>query len=230
MKKISTAQRLQQVMNEKNIKQVDILKMAEPYCKKYDVKLNKSDISQFVNGKNEPGQWKLTVLGLALNVSEAWLMGYDVPKERDAKSAESLVPAGFEPLPKMVKIPLIGEIACGTPILAEQNIDDYVDCPVLCKATFALQCHGDSMIGAEIHDGDIIFIRKQSEVENGQIAAVQIDGGDCYNATLKRFYRTGDTVTLMAENPNFPPLTFHNEEINRIHIAGRAVYCLSKVK
>lgn len=163
-------------------------------------------------------------LSKALEVSPSYLMGFADDEEANK------IPAGFEPLPKMVKIPLIGEIACGTPILAEQNIDDYVDCPVLCKATFALRCHGDSMIGAEIHDGDIVFIRKQPEVENGQIAAVQIDGGNCYNATLKRFYRTDDTVTLMAENPSFPPLTFHKEEINRIHIAGRAVYCLSKIK
>ncbi len=230
MKKLTTAQRLQQVMNERNIKQVDILRMAEPYCKKYDVKLNKSDVSQFVNGKNEPGQWKLTVLGLALNVSEAWLMGYDVPKERDAKPAEPIVPAGFEPLPQMTKIPLIGEIACGTPILAEQNVEDYVNCPALCKATFALQCHGGSMMNANINDGDIVFIHQQLEVENGQIAAVQIDDGDHYNATLKRFYRSGDTVTLMAENPSVAPMVFAREEINRIHIAGRAVYCLSKIK
>lgn len=228
MKKATTSQRLRQLMGERNIKQVDILRMVTPYCKKYNVKMNKSDLSQFVNGKNEPGQWKLAILGMALDVSEGWLMGLDVPKERNTSNSD--IPSGFEPLPEMVKIPLVGDIACGTPILAEQNIEDYVDCPVLCKATFALRCHGDSMINAEIHDSDVVFIRKQDTVENGQIAAVQIDDGDCYNATLKRFYRIGNTVTLMAENPSFPPLSFHNEEINKIHIAGRAVYCLSKIK
>lgn len=162
-------------------------------------------------------------LAKALDVAPSYLMGFS---DNDSDS----IPAGFEPLPKMVKIPLIGDIACGTPILAEQNIADYVNCPEACKATFALRCHGDSMVGAEIHDGDIVFIRRQLEVENGQIAAVQIDDDDCYNATLKRFYRNNDTVILMAENPDFPPLTFHKEEINKIHIAGRAVYCLSKIK
>jgi hypothetical protein len=79
----NTALRLQKIMNERGLKQTDILKLAEPYCAKYKVKLNKSDLSQFVNGKVVPGQWKLTILGLALNVSEAWLMGLDVPMERE---------------------------------------------------------------------------------------------------------------------------------------------------
>ena len=78
----NTALRLQKIMKDRNLKQVDILRLSEPYCKKYNIKLNKSDLSQFVNGKFTPGQWKLTILGLALNVSEAWLMGYDVPMER----------------------------------------------------------------------------------------------------------------------------------------------------
>jgi len=78
----NTALRLRKIMTDRKLKQVDILRLAEPYCNKYNIKLNKSDLSQFVNGKFTPGQWKLTILGLALNVSEAWLMGYDVPMER----------------------------------------------------------------------------------------------------------------------------------------------------
>ncbi len=80
MKKVTTSQRLKEIMKEKNLKQVDILELAKPYCKKYNIKLNKNDLSQYVSGKVEPGQYKLTILGHALNVSEAWLMGYDVPK------------------------------------------------------------------------------------------------------------------------------------------------------
>lgn len=79
----NTSTRLKQIMQERNLRQSDILKLAEPYCQQYRIKLGKSDLSQFVNGKVEPGQWKLTILGLALNVSEAWLMGYDVPRERE---------------------------------------------------------------------------------------------------------------------------------------------------
>lgn len=83
MKDFTTAQRLEQVMKSRSMRQVDILNAAQPYCKKYGVKLGKNDLSQYVSGKVEPGQDKLTILGLALNVSEAWLMGYDVPAERE---------------------------------------------------------------------------------------------------------------------------------------------------
>ncbi len=187
--------------------------------------VSKQTVQKYENGiiGNIPSD-RIEAMAKTFGCTPADLMGWN------SNSNASEIPAGFEPLPQMVKIPLIGEIACGTPILAEQNVEDYVDCPALCKATFALQCHGDSMIGAEIHDGDVVFVRQQPEVENGQIAAVQIDDGDCYNATLKRFYRTGNTVTLMAENPSVAPMVFTREEINRIHIAGRAVYCLSRIK
>lgn len=88
MKKLSTADRLNAVMKERNIKQVDILRAAKPFCDKYGVKLAKNDLSQYVSGKVEPGQEKLTILGLALNVSEAWLMGYDVPMDRETKKEQ----------------------------------------------------------------------------------------------------------------------------------------------
>lgn len=83
MKQFTTSQRLEQIMRSRNMRQVDILNAAEPYCRKYGIKLEKNDLSQYVSGKVEPGQDKLTILGLALNVSEAWLMGYDVPAERE---------------------------------------------------------------------------------------------------------------------------------------------------
>lgn len=79
----TTAIRLRRIMEERGLKQRDILEKAAPYCEKYKIKLNKSDLSQFVNGKVVPGQWKLTILGMALGVSETWLMGYDVPMERE---------------------------------------------------------------------------------------------------------------------------------------------------
>lgn len=88
MKKTSTADRLAEIMKERNLKQVDILRAAKPFCDKYGVKLAKNDLSQYVNGKVEPGQEKLTILGLALNISEAWLMGFDVPMERETKKEQ----------------------------------------------------------------------------------------------------------------------------------------------
>lgn len=83
MEKKNTSIRLKELMQERNLKQVDILRMAEPYAKQYDIKFNKSDLSQYVSGKTEPGQDKLFLLGITLNVSETWLMGYDVPRERN---------------------------------------------------------------------------------------------------------------------------------------------------
>lgn len=86
MKRKTTAERLKQIMEERNLKQIDILNMSLPICAKYDVKMNKSDISQYVSGKVEPSQEKLVVLGLALNVTESWLMGFDVsPHRKDSK-------------------------------------------------------------------------------------------------------------------------------------------------
>ena len=128
------------------------------------------------------------------------------------------IPAGFEPLPEMATIPLVGSIACGTPILAEQNIEARIGVPALWRADFALTCHGDSM-AAMIQDGDIVCIRKQPEVENGEISAVRI--GE--EATLKRFYRQGDTVMLQAENPAFSPLVYTRDQLNEITIEGLVV-------
>lgn len=217
--KETTSTRLQRILSERGLKQVDVLERAVPYCKEYGIKLNKSDLSQYVSGKVEPGQDKLTVLGLALNVSEAWLMGFDVPMERN--STNDTFPPGFEPLPKMVKRPLVGSIACGEPITAEENIEDYVDVPENAQCDFCLRCKGDSMIDAGIHDGDIVYIHIQPEVENGQIAAVRIDG----EATLKRVFWNEDaqTLTLLAENRNFAPLVYTGPILETVHIEGKAV-------
>lgn len=92
MERQTTAQRLRFIMEQRNLKQTDIIRMAEPYCAKYRIKLGKSDMSQFVSGKVEPGQWKLSILSMALNVSEAWLMGLDVPMEREPDDEEKDTP------------------------------------------------------------------------------------------------------------------------------------------
>lgn len=89
MKKENTSIRLKKIMNDRNLKQVDILEMSKPYCMKYDVKMNKSDISQYVSGKVEPNQEKLFILAKTLNVNEAWLMGFDVPMKKEMSSAEA---------------------------------------------------------------------------------------------------------------------------------------------
>lgn len=218
--KENTSLRLKRLLSEKGIKQVDVLKMAEPYCRKYNIKLSKSDLSQYVTGKVAPGQEKLTILGMALGVSEAWLMGYDVPMKRDSTrfQADSKVPDGFQPLPEMSSVPRVGRIACGTPILAEENIEALDSVPSAWRADFTLVCVGDSMT-PRIQDGDLVAVRKQDEVENGEIAAVRIDN----EATLKRVFVFPDHIELRAENPAFPTIIRIGEAMNDVHIEGKAV-------
>ena len=130
------------------------------------------------------------------------------------------------PLPATKKIPLIGAIACGAPILAEEHIEDYVDTPTNIHADFALICKGDSMINARIFDGDVVYVRQQKTVENGEIAAVLIDN----EATLKRVRLFEDHIVLEPENPHYRPLAFWGEEMNNIQILGKAVAFTSTVR
>ena len=129
------------------------------------------------------------------------------------------IPPGFQPMPEMSAVPLVGSIACGTPILAEQNIEARIGVPALWQADFALTCHGNSM-AAMIQDGDIVCIRRQPEVEQGEIAAVRI--GE--EATLKHFHRQGDAVMLLADNAAVcPPMFYAGEQLSELHIEGKAV-------
>lgn len=206
--KVATfAQRLREGLDIRQMNQTELAKRSQ---------ISKSSISRYIKGDWEGKPGAVYALAKALGVTGAWLMGYDVPME--AEEAPSPIPAGFEPLPEMATIPLVGSIACGTPILAEQNIEARIGVPALWRADFALTCHGNSM-AAMIQDGDIVCIRKQPEVENGEIAAVRI--GE--EATLKRFYRQGDTVMLQAENPAFSPLVYTRDQLNEITIEGRVV-------
>ena len=132
---------------------------------------------------------------------------------------------GINPLPKMVKKPRLGTIACGEPILAVENIEDYDDVPDDIKCDFTLICKGDSMINARINDGDIVYIRKQEQVDNGEIAAVLIDN----EATLKRVYVYSNKVVLQPENPKYEPFVYVGEEMNEIRIIGKAVGFTSKL-
>ena len=135
-------------------------------------------------------------------------------------------PDNILPMPEMRKIPLLGTIACGAPILAEEHIEDHVDIPKHIHADFALRCKGDSMINARIFDGDIVYIRQQDTVENGEIAAVLV-GND---ATLKRVKYCEDRIVLEPANPLHDPLVFRGEEMNDVHILGKAVAFTSTVR
>lgn len=138
------------------------------------------------------------------------------------------LPANILPLPKTYDVPLIGDIACGKPIVAIENAGEFVPVPEKLHVDFALRCKGDSMITARIFDGDIVYIKQQPEVENGEIAAVRI--GD--EATLKKVYYSKDNarITLRACNPLYPDLVYEGELLNDIDILGLAVGFYSKVR
>lgn len=154
----------------------------------------------------------LPTLSKILQTTPAYLMGWEESAPAPA------IPPGFEPLPEMESVPLVGRIACGQPITAEENLEGYVSIPAAWHATFTLQCRGDSM-EPTIHDGDLVAIRKDVQVENGQIAAVRI--GD--ETTLKHLYLYPDKVVLQPENPCYEPIVKIGEEINDVTIEGKAV-------
>ena len=223
---MKTSDRLREIMDKRGLSQADIIRMAQPFCKKYGVKLNKSDMSQFVNDKNKPGQYKLTVLGMALNVSEGWLMGLDVPMDRSTETDEKGIPSNLLPPPSFRSVTRVGRIACGAPILAEQNIESYDYVPDSVKCDFTLVCKGDSMINARIYDGDVVCIRAQAEVESGEIAAVMV-GED--EATLKRVELYQDHIVLKAENPLYKPLVFWEDDMNTVRVIGKATHLIGRI-
>lgn len=183
--------------------------------------LSKSSVNMYERGEREPGLDTLESIADYFNVDMDYLLGKAPATGRYSFDVDNLLP-----MPAMRKIPLVGSIACGTPILAEENREGDVDIPEHIHADFALRCKGDSMINARIYDGDIVYIRQQDSVEHGQIAAVLIDD----EATLKRVHLFEDHIVLEAENPQFRPMTFWGEEMRAIRILGRAVAFTSDVR
>ena len=172
----------------------------------------------YEKGTREPNSETLIQLANFYGTSVDYLIGKSESRmiQLDKKPT---IPPGFMPLPKMRKVPLIGAIACGDPITAIQNREGDVNAPVNMRCDFALKCRGESMIGAGIHDGDVVYIRIQPEVENGEIAAVRI--GE--EATLKRVYLHSDYIELRPENPAFESIIRRREEMNDVQIEGKAV-------
>lgn len=154
----------------------------------------------------------LDTLAQAGNIRDA------LKTQQTNNASASPIPPGFEPLPEMESVPLVGRIACGQPITAEENLEGYVSIPAAWRATFTLQCEGDSM-EPTIHDGDLVAIRKDVQIENGQIAAVRI--GD--EATLKHLYFHEDYIELRPENPVYSSIIRRKEEMNDVTIEGKAV-------
>ena len=206
---MTIGERIKKLREEKNI---TVDKLAELIGKNRATiyRYESSEIEKLPTSVLEP-------LCKALGTTPAYLMGWSDSNLSNIKN--------IEPIPTMVKVPLLGTIACGETILAEENIEDYINMPEKAKGTFALRCKGDSMINARIFDGDIVFIREQPEVENGEIAAVLIDD----EATLKRVYKTENSIELRPENPTFKPLYYQKEEMNKVRILGKAVGYYSNI-
>lgn len=180
-----------------------------------------SAVQKWESGAAEPRFGTLRQMAAFFNVSTDDLANIDL--RRRAEESVFSIPNIEEP-PKTYTVPLLGTIACGEPILAEENIQGRVEVPVKVKCDFVLRCKGDSMTGARIYDGDLVYIKSQPEVENGQIAAVEIDG----EATLKRVYAFADHLILRPENPTYKDLVYDNR--NDVRILGLAVAFTGTIK
>lgn len=183
------------------------------------LRISKSSVNMYERGEREPTFETLEVIADFFNVDMDFLLGKSDVQNRYASST-------VLPFPTMSKLPLLGSIACGSPILAQENFEGEVDLPEHIHADFALRCKGDSMINARIFDGDIVYIRHQDMVDNGEIAAVLI--GE--EATLKRVQLYKDHISLEPENPQYRPLVFWGDEMNTIRILGKAVAFTSTVR
>lgn len=209
MIKESFAKRLKEALELRGVSQAELSKRTG---------INRSSISTYLKGEYKAKQDKVDLMAQALGVSPAWLMGFDIQ------------PSGIPKLPhgaQLKKVPMLGYAAAGKP-LEDLNQDVfYVDVENKYDVDFCITVAGDSMTGANIYDGDIVFIKKTSTVSNGQIACIQIDRE---KVCLKRFYKTGDTVQLISENPKYPPMLFTSQNCESLQILGLAIIKQSEVK
>lgn len=173
-----------------------------------------SAVSEWEKGVREPSVVVISKIAEIFRVSISDIMEKDLSSARFSNISNNS---------SSNQIPLLGTIAAGSPILAEQNIEDYFNLDKKIKADFCLRIKGDSMINVNILDGDIVFIRKQEDLEDGQIGAVLVNDSE----TLKRFYRNNGSVILQAENPEYKPLVISTGEVR---ILGKMVANLRQYK
>ncbi len=203
------AERLRYAMQVRELKQVDLVAKTG---------IGKSSISTYLSGEYLPKQTNTYKLAKALSVNPAWLLGEDVEMEVPSSTHPD------QPLPPNVKriadmhvqrVPIIGSVAAGVPILAEQEYDTYIDAPA--KADFALRVDGDSMEPIYL-DGDIIYIRQQDDVYDGQIGVAIMDD----HAALKYIYHIDNGLNLISANPKYPPRQVTYDMYDVIRILGLA--------
>lgn len=192
---------------------------------------SRSSINKIELGLYNLKQPKIKAIADALETTPSYIMGWDDEENlnRIHKELDLFEKYGFKPL-SIQKLPILGAISCGEPKFAEEHLESYVEVGTDIKADFCLRAKGDSMINARICDGDIVFIRQQDIVENGEIAAVIVNGDS--EATLKRFfyYREKALLILKAENPAYPDQTYIDDELEQVKVIGKAVAFQSDVK
>jgi len=180
---------------------------------------SRQTIHRYETGKisNIPPE-KVEALALALDTTPSALMGWG---EDLYERFDNILPISIK------RVPILGDIACGEPIYAEEEHESFAAVNSSLDADFCLRAKGDSMVGARIYDGDIVFIRSQAMVDNGEIAAVIIDD----EATLKRvyFYPDEQKLILSPENPRYAPLVYFGNQLESIKIMGKAVAFQSSV-
>lgn len=200
--------RIKSLREKKNISQTNLAKYI--HASKQTVFKYENDIIT-----NIPMD-KIKSIASILGVSPSYLMGWE-----NESNEKNLI--GYDNISAVSTqhVPMLGYIACGKPIYANEDRESYVLCGTRIKADFCLTCKGDSMIGAGIHDGSIVFCRKQDIVNNGEIAAIII--GD--EVTLKRFYYYPEKakLVLQSENPKYEPFVYVKEELNEIKVLGKAI-------
>ena len=179
--------------------------------------LTPATISRYANGLMKPKVPTVVSMAEIFGVNDTWLMGYNVPKELN-KYHHS------------IKIPVLGYVRAGVPIDAVEEILDYEEITeemARSGSYFCLKIKGDSM-EPKFSEGDVVVIRQQETVENGDIAVVLINGDD---ATIKKFYKSDAGVQLVATNPTYPPLLFTPQEVNNlpVSIIGKAVELRAKL-
>lgn len=185
---------------------------------------SRSAINKIELGLRDISQSKIELFAEALQTTPAYLMGWE--EEQPSRfSKEELKKYGVLPI-KTKKFRMIGEVSCGKPIYCNEDYETYIEASADIKADFCVKATGDSMINARIFDGDIVFIKEQPDVENGEIAAVII--GD--EITLKRVYKYETRLELRAENPLYNPMSYESEALETIRILGKAVAFQSNVK
>ena len=189
---------------------------------------DRSSISKIENGKADIPQSKVKEFAEVLDTSVSWLIGIDDEDNRSTAPAPRPIPKGIATMPEMVNLPVVGKIACGTPILAQQNIDTYYQSPKEWRANMFLTCQGDSM-EPFIKDGDMVAIREQQDAETDEIVAVmELDGCDGF-ATLKKLKKRPDRVELWPLNPEYEPIIYLKEEMNKLQIIGLAVGVIRRI-